>query len=783
MMFRAFLLLSLCFFPLDAFAKSFFDDDLPRFDLAGRGVEVVRIAKPVVSEIPVNAAPPVQRGVNDAPVDFEADNLRYDESGEIVIASGDVIIVQEGRILRADQVRYDIGQDRVSARGNVVLNEPSGDIHFSQSFELQDQMKNGVVQALQTTLNDGSRFQAESGERTNGTRIVMRNAHYTACSPCVENPDAAPPWAIRASEVHHDEENAEISYENARFEVYGVPVAYTPYFAHPDGSVEQKSGFLAPSFGFKSDFGWFVENNYYWAIAPDQDMTIGMIAMTEQAPLGLVQYRKRWSDAFLEIESGITYSDRTDDVGGLDVKLDEEIRGHIFANALWEMNDKWRSGFNVEYVSDDQYARQYDISSEDNSDSDGDLTSQDVFETRLFAERFSGRDYALAQMQTFKDTRVSDLEADQPELLPVVLTSFVGDPGSMPLIGGRWDLAGSFSNLFRDGSGQDVLRFSTDAGWERRFISDLGLVANAEVSLRGDFYRVSDRDVSLFGSGASGDTSQGRFYPQAHFETSYPIAKPLDTMQVRIEPIVAFTAAPNIDTDEDIPNEDSVDVQVDASNLFAPNRFSGYDAVEDGSRVTYGMRAGMHGYAGSYVEGFLGQSYRLDSGDINFANGSGLEDQNSDIVGSIDSQFGEEDRGLYNMSYRFQLDNDTLASARHEFDVSADWNRFRLSSNYLYAEGLEGTEVEEDREQVRAAARLYLSKEWEITSSAQYDLGVSPGLRKATAGINYYGDCVSWSLTGVRNLTDDSSGESDSEVLFSIGLKNIGEFLTSDLRE
>ena len=37
-----------------------------------------------------------------------------------------------------------------------------------------------------------------------------------------------------------------------------------------------------------------------------------------------------------------------------------------------------------------------------------------------------------------------------------------------------------------------------------------------------------------------------------------------------------------------IPNEDARAVDLEDSNLFALNRFPGYDRWEDGSRVTYG---------------------------------------------------------------------------------------------------------------------------------------------------------------------------------------------------
>ncbi|MGB0720537.1 MAG: hypothetical protein ACPGRX_08685, partial [Bdellovibrionales bacterium] len=70
-----------------------------------------------------------------------------------------------------------------------------------------------------------------------------------------------------------------------------------------------------------------------------------------------------------------------------------------------------------------------------------------------------------------------------------------------------------------------------------------------------------------------------------------------------------------------------------------------------------------------------------------------------------------------------------------------------------------------------------------LSHGAKYDLGQDKGLRQAYLGLDYFGQCVSWSLNGVRSLTDDSSGETDTEIVFRIGLKNISEFQRSDLRD
>ena len=175
---------------------------------------------------------------------------------------------------------------------------------------------------------------------------------------------------------------------------------------------------------------------------------------------------------------------------------------------------------------------------------------------------------------------------------------------------------------------------------------------------------------------------------------------------------------------------------------------------------------------------FIGQSYRLDDSNNPFPVGSGLDAQESDVVGQISTLYDDK----YSLNYRFQLSSRNLTSERHEVDAFANWRKFLLSSRYLFAKGLEGTDISNSREQISGTAAYYVAEDWRIHAGATQDLGAQSGLRKAYLGLDYYGQCVSFALTGQRNYTDDASGDSDTEILFRIGLKNIGEFSASGLR-
>lgn len=353
---------------------------------------------------------------------------------------------------------------------------------------------------------------------------------------------------------------------------------------------------------------------------------------------------------------------------------------------------------------------------------------------------------------------------------------FLGDAGQT--LGGRWSLDFSTLALQRESDGQDLTRAIVQTGWQRRLVSDTGLLTTVDLKLRGDAYHASDKDAAPDGSNRNNAGSETRAFSQAHVVTSYPVVKNMEKAQAVIEPIAALTVAPNINAESsNFPNEDSIDAQLDASNLFEPDRFPGLDRIEDQSRVTYGVRTGLHGHEGSKAEVFVGQSYRFNDTDNPFPEGSGLESQSSDLVGQVSASY----KTRFNLDYRFQLDDNTHASRRHEVSSSASIGKLSLGAQYLYARAIEGTYLSEDREQVGASASYAVSDEWRVNTSILQDLGEDPGLRRASFGVDYFGQCFNISGVVVRNLTRDSSGESSTEATIRIGLKNLGEFTTSGI--
>ena len=260
-----------------------------------------------------------------------ADEANYDRDKGLVVASGNVEIIYGDRTLIADRLSYDQRTDTVTATGNIVLLEPTGEVYFSEYVELADEMKNGVIEQIRVLLSDDSRLAAVGGRRIGGYRTEMVKAVFSPCEICREHPDRPPLWRIKAQEVVHNSNERSVSYRNAFLEMFGVPVAYTPYLSHPDPTVERKTGLLVPDFGSTSGSGKFLQVPYFWAMSLDKDATFEPIFTAEEYVIPAAEYRQRFDAGELEVSGAFAVAERQSGTTASSKQEGTELRGHLLS--------------------------------------------------------------------------------------------------------------------------------------------------------------------------------------------------------------------------------------------------------------------------------------------------------------------------------------------------------------------------------------------------------------------------------------------------------------------
>ncbi|MGO1117138.1 LPS-assembly protein LptD [Rhodovibrionaceae bacterium A322] len=691
------------------------------------------------------------------PALLSADQVTYEEQLGVVSASGNVEIVHQDRVLMADSISYNMKTDVVTATGNISLMEPSGDVVFAEHVELTGDLKEGVVREIRVLMTDNSRLAAASGVRAQDNVSTFNRAVFSPCDLCKEDPYKAPLWQLKARKVTHDQVDQEIRYNDVTLEFGGVPVMYSPYFYHPDPTVERKSGLLAPSFGSSDFLGYSLATPYYWAIDETQDATITPRFTTKQNIQVLGEYRKLFENGFADVVGSGTVADRVEDDGST---TKDKFRGHIDANAIFDIDDVWRVGGELNGATDKNYLRTYDISNESR------LTS------RLYAEAFEGRNYFSANTFAYQTLRVDEDQDLQPLVLPLLDASYISDPG---FANSFFSIDGNVASLTRQ-QGRDASRASVLGAWELPYTSRYGDVYRLKLQAQGDVAYSNGSDPnsdSIDPSNPQGRETTARLHPQAILNWRYPWEAQGESIQQIIEPQAQVVIGPNGGNPGEIANEDSRDFEFDDTNLFSANRFAGYDRVDPGQRIDYALKYAFTTNSGLYSEAFVGQSYRFSEDDI-FVPGSGLEDNLSDVVGRLYLKPIDE----LDLSYRFRLDKDDLSHRRAEVTATGGVPALRLGINYLYLQdaisGSTSSTATDQKEEITVGATSQLSRFWSVKASLQRDLELNKNL-KARVGFLYQDECFLLDFTVERKDFDAAEVQSDTSFMVRIGLKHLGE--------
>jgi len=732
---------------------------------------IYRTALPLLFCAPAAAtaqqAPPPTPAEAAREVAFTADELVYDSQGEIVTASGEVRMVSEGNALRADRVIWNRRTGEVRAEGNVRVANPQGDVAYGDNVELTDTLRDGVVRNLLLVLEDGGRLAAERAERQNGYTTLYRAA-YTPCSVVDANGcPKDPTWKITAVEVVHDPIRNRIHYEGASLNLFGTPIIALPGLSHPDGTGGGGTGLLVPEVRISRSNGLELSFPYYFKLAPNRDATITPHVFTDVLPMIEGRYRQLTSLGAFQLGAYATHGERVSIdpfAAGETGASRDGIRAYLEGNGKFQLDPLWSITASGRYVTDRTFLRRYDISRDDR------------LRSVINAERIAADSYVSIAGWAFQGLRTTDVAGQQPFVLPAIDARWRLDD---PFWGGRLELQANSLAILRT-EGQDTQRAFAGARWDRRRLTPFGQELLLTAYARGDVYHSNDNELTptLIYRGQEG--WQGRFIGVLATEMRWPFIGELFGGTQRLTPRVQLVAS-SPTRNLDIPNEDARSVDLEDSNLFALNRFPGYDRWEDGARITYGADWALD-VPGIAIRTTIGQSYRLDRKPSILPQGTGLADRFSDLVGRTTVRFGNR----LNLVHRFRLDKDDAAVRRNELDATFGGRQTYATIGYLRLNRDIDPAIEDlrDREELRLGGRVRFARFWSLFGSTIIDLSnededpfsMADGFEpvRHRLGFAYDDECIELGVTWRRDYEASGDFRRGNTFLFRVALKNLG---------
>jgi LPS-assembly protein len=728
-----------------------------------------------------------------APILFRADEIEYDEQLALTIARGNVEIAQGEQVLLADTVTYNQRTDTITASGHVSLTQPTGEIVFADFIELRDQMSEGFAKNVRMLLADRSRLAANTMRRTNANHTQLVRGVYSPCDLCKKDPTAPPLWQLKASEIDHDKELQLVEFQDAVMEIDGWPVFYSPYMSMPDPSVKRASGFLIPSIGVSSTLGAHVTIPYYLVLGPDKDLTLAPRFYTIAGPLMDAEYRERFGNGTLDAVATLNHSNVGS--GESTSSQGEQWRGNINESSVFDLDDTYRTGLDIQRVSDQTYLLRFGFGNP--------MLNAEI--SRAYLEGFEPRASTDVNAYLFQPLLPGIGDSTQPIVLPVMNRNWQSEPDAL---GGRWNLNANLLDIVRE-VGTQTRRLSLGSQWDRSFVDGLGGHYDFTASIRGDGYSIADlSNVSnpdlpsaffpVDGKPAVAPIpttfTTGRAFPQLGLVWSYPLIHRGESMTELIEPIVGGFTAPSSGNRRNIPDEDSLSFQLSDTDLFRPDRLAGYDILDTGQRVDYGAKFGLYDKEGGSYRLLIGQSYRAQPNPF-LPIDSGAEKRLSNMVGRVVLS----PNNYLDLIYRFSFDTSPWSSQSQQVGINAGPQALRISSNFVYlpaqAQGEQVTNpatgqsvLYGKREQVSFAITAKLTRYWSLQALETVNLTTSttlvnnvPTPQPSSASLYgslsaiYQDECMAFigaiTQSGIRS-GDVVPGYS---VVFSVVFKNLGE--------
>ncbi|KQM27291.1 MULTISPECIES: LPS-assembly protein LptD [unclassified Sphingomonas] len=697
-------------------------------------------------------------------IDFSSDLLTYDSNTDVVTATGEVQLLREGNRLRADRVTWNRKSGQVVADGNIAVTNPQGDVAYGDRIELTDSLKDGVVDNMLVVLDEGGRIAAKRGTRSENGVVTVESAAYTPCA--VTNSAGCPKepsWKITALKVRYDPTRKRIRYTGAGLTIFGLPTIPLPSFSHSIGDGSD-SGLLAPSIRLDRVNGLEVAVPYYINLAPNRDLTITPHVFTAVLPMLQAEYRSLSSKGAYRVQGYGTISRRSDDLvlGASPTGTERSFRGYVDAVGRFQLDPNWSVSGSLRYTTDQTFLRRYDISRDDR------------LRNNVTVERIDRDSMLSISGWAVQTLRVGDNQGMQPVALPELdyRRRFNG------LLGGVAQIQLNTLAIGRS-EGQDTQRAFVAARWDLTRYTPLGQEVTFTAYGRADAYNAHDTiDTAVLSyRGDEGFTPRG--IAAVAVDVRWPFIGAIGRGTQRISPRVQLVASPKI-ANLAVPNEDARAVDLEDSNLFALNRFAGYDRFEDSSRVTYGIDYALD-LPGVAVSATVGQSYRTSQRASILPSGTGLDDRFSDIVGRTDIRFRE----FVTFTHRYRLDKDGAKIRRNELDATIGSRRTYFQVGYLRLNrDIDELEDLQDREEVRVAGRAAFGPFWSAFASATIDLtdksedslSISDGFDpiRHRVGVQYEDDCLRLGLTWKRDYQRIGDARNGSSYLVTLALKNLG---------
>ncbi|MDR2077679.1 MAG: LPS assembly protein LptD [Rickettsiales bacterium] len=291
------------------------------------------------------------------------------------------------------------------------------------------------------------------------------------------------------------------------------------------------------------------------------------------------------------------------------------------------------------------------------------------------------------------------------------------------------------------------VNFDTAAVYSNLFS---GLYANASLAMYSDIYYKLDVYTE--------ENRKYRFYPELEIKLLYPVFL---FEKIEVIPILQYFTSEKRNLN--LTNLDSKNSELTMNNLFSRNRYGGYDLVETGDRVNYGLKVNLPTGIGQFSLN-IGQGYR------NFIDNKHRIDFFSKEFSYLLTMFGYRYSNL-SLNYMNHIDNTAHRIDRGDLIVSFNHSRFSFNISHVYVSNRIST-TGNDEERLSLNLMFAVTKKFYSSLEIGGDL-VHKNLTGVKVAFGYEDNCYRTELIiDKQDFMDPSSRNSVPSFRFRFGVKN-----------
>ncbi|WP_347266132.1 LPS assembly protein LptD [Paracoccus sp. (in: a-proteobacteria)] len=709
------------------------DDDIRPSD----GTELLGTPRVAEGRDALRISPSADAASPGSPATLLADQVVLD-AGKTLTASGGVVIWYQGTRLVASRVIYDTESGSAVIEGPIHLTQPAlagtaqETILIADSAELAPNLQDGILRGARLVLAREMQMAARQMRRSEAGAVTrLDNVVASSCQICAEDP--IPLWEIRARAITHDARTRQLHFDRPQLRALGVPIISLPWLTAPDPGVERMTGFLRPEFRTTSGLGFGIKLPYFITLGDHADLTATPYVAASRTRTLELRYRQAFRNGAMEWNGALS---RDDIESG-------RTRGYLFGAARFELPRGYQLGLQVQMASNRAYLLDYDITTADRLWSG--VTLERVRRDRMLTAR-------IGNYESLRDDEPDELT---PSLVADARWQRRWQPSGLGGIAQlEWSLHGHRRSSGQDLLGRDMARGSVGFGWRRQEVLAGGLVGALQGRIDADIYRINQD--SRF------EDWVVRANPVLAAALYWPFARHEGGVTHVIEPVLQLIWSPERDPEDEVPNEDSRLIEFDEGNLFALNRFPGWDARESGLRANLGIGWTRIDPAGWSIGLTAGRVLRSEP-DLAFGDSGPLGGKRSDWLLAA-HYAGANGLAIANRA----LFDDSFSISRDELRLG--WFRpgLQVSAGYLWLDSDRRETRESDVSELTATAGWQVSDGWWASAETRYDFNADRA-QMAQLGLQYRNECVTLEMSVQRRFT--SSAELRSDTSFDLGIR------------